>query len=91
MEVILPPTAKNAPALKKSEYGMVATHVKSKECADDYAVMLVVLRPRMREILRETGGGGDLCASIGPFDRTRRAFDAHRLAALFRFVGVHFL
>ncbi|CAM9122559.1 unnamed protein product [Laminaria digitata] len=90
MECILPPTAKNAPGLKKSENWMVATHVKSKECADDYAVMLVVLRPPMREILRETGRGGDLCATIGPFDCTGRAFDVHRQAALFRFV-VHFL
>lgn len=59
MEFILLPKAKNASQLKKSE------------CGNDYAVMLVVLRPRMQEILHEKGGG-DLCDSIGPFDSTGR-------------------
>ena len=54
LEFILPATPKNATQLKQSNIGMVATHVKSKE------LMLVVLRPLMRE-LREVGGGS-LCA-----------------------------
>ena len=74
LEFILPATPKNATQLKQSNIGMVATHVKSKE------LMLVVLRPLMRE-LREVGGGS-LCASIGPFDNKRKAFSAGRQPAL---------
>lgn len=90
MEFILPTTPKNGTQLKQSGHGMAATHVKSKECADDYTVMLVVLRLLMRELFGEVEGGG-LCASIGPFDSKGKAFNAGRQYELFKFVGVHFL
>eukprot|EP00904_Undaria_pinnatifida_P005921 jgi/Undpi1/2459/HiC_scaffold_13.g05839.m1 len=90
MEFILLMTPKNDIQLKQLEHGMAATHVKNKESADDYTVMLVVLRSLMWELLGEVEGGG-LCASFVPFDSEGKAFNAGRQYELFIFVGVHFL
>lgn len=58
LQSVINPHPKNEASLKRSRLGMKATHEKGAECARDYVVSLVVLRPLMRRIVRLQAGGG---------------------------------
>ncbi|CAM9275966.1 unnamed protein product, partial [Ectocarpus sp. 8 AP-2014] len=89
MEVVLPLTAKNTRASDDTVQGTACVHLKRTEMRRWLAVMLVLLRPLMREHLRASGR--HLCLEVGPFDGRGQLFSTTKLLDLFRCAGQHFL
>ncbi|CAM9551277.1 unnamed protein product, partial [Ectocarpus sp. 12 AP-2014] len=89
MEVVLPLTAKNTRASDGSIQGTACVHLKRPDMHRWLVVMLVLLRPLMREHLR--GSGERLCLEVGPFDAKGKLFTTSKLCDLSQNAGRHFL
>ena len=89
MEVVLPLTAKNTRASDGSVQGTACVHLKRPDMHRWLAVLLVLLRPLMREHLR--GSEKQLCLEVGPFDANGKLFTNSKLLDLFQYAGKHFL
>lgn len=89
MEVVLPLTAKNTRASDDTVTGTACAHLKRKEMRGWLAVMLVLVRPLMREHLRCSGR--QLCLEVGPFDDKGQLFSRSKLFELSQYAGRHFL
>ncbi|CBJ26196.1 conserved unknown protein [Ectocarpus siliculosus] len=89
MEVVLPLTAKDTRASDGSIQGTACVHLKRPDMHRWLAVLLVLLRPLMREHLQ--GSGKQLCLEVGPFDANGKLFTNSKLLDLFQYAGKHFL
>lgn len=88
-KAVLPLDDINSESQNTEAKGSDVEHFKSPEKHGFLAVMLVVLRPLMRRLLR--GTGHTLCTQIGPVDENGAVFSVIKLLELFQFVGRHTL
>ena len=96
LEAPLPPSYKNDEAMNRSEEGGGYCHIKDPRMHEWLVVMLVILRPLMREHLADWDGGdkgkkAELCDQIGPFDKDGKCFTPRQLQGYFQFIGKHLI
>lgn len=101
LEVALPVVYKNDDALNPSVEGGECCHIKSPRMHKFLVAMLVILRPLMREHLKDLhpqrlkqdpdAEEYTLCPQIGPFNKNGKLFNNAQLLGLFQYLGEHLI
>ena len=101
IEATLPLLYKNDHASNASLEGGECCHIKDPRMHKWLVVMLVILRPLMREHLkdlhRERSKSDpdveefELCDELGPFDKNGKCFTVGKLQGLFQYLGKHLI
>ena len=87
MEAPLPEFYKNDKAMNRSVGGGECCHIKDPEMHKWLVVMLVILRPLMRDLLADFDKELKLCDELGPFDKDGTVFTVEKLQSFFQYIG----
>lgn len=84
---LLPKYFKNKKSLENSTCGVVVNHTKDEKCAEAYAVMAVVGRRVMRQLLDDDLGQSELTPYLGPFDENGRQITPTAMTRMYKWLG----